>query len=145
MDFGKSNDNEGLQLASASSAVRKDLTLWSLSLAASLANSAASYVPNVSAPGWVAPRAGSVTGITLASFGPFEAGTVTVRVKKKSGGSTTTLGSFLVATAQPARTTFADGLYAYAAGDVISVWIETSNDYAPLNNGTAISLEVTES
>lgn len=90
---------------------------------------------------WIAPRAGSITGVAVKSNDARTAGTLTVEVTKN--GSGTGLTAVLDGTNTTFKaTTQAKGSDTFAAGDELGVIITTDGSWAPTTADIRVCIEV---
>lgn len=94
--------------------------------------------------GWVAPRAGSITALSVGLSGAAAGSDCIVGVYKNgtlvNAAAVVTLASATSDTS--ARTTFAKDLYAFAAGDVIDVRIRTGTAWSATTVDLAVAVEI---
>lgn len=96
------------------------------------------------AVGWVAPRAGSLTGLSASLSGAAAGSNCIVGVYKNgtimNAAAIVTLASGTSDT--KARGTFAVGLYTFAAGDVIDVRVRTGSGWSATAVDLGVAVEV---
>lgn len=130
-------------LASAAALSRQAVDGWyrdavAASLTAVVLSRLAGAAPNY----WIAPRAGSITGVVVRSDAARAAGTLTVEVFLN--GSGTGLTAVLDGTNTTVKaTTQASALDTFAAGDQLDVRITTDGAWLPTTANVRAALEVT--
>jgi hypothetical protein len=98
------------------------------------------------AVGWVAPRAGSLTGLSAALSGAAAGGDLVVGVYK-NGTLMNALTVVTLASATSdtkARTTFTAGTYTFAAGDVIDVRIRAALGWSATTVDLGVAVEIAD-
>lgn len=92
--------------------------------------------------GWIAPRAGSVTGIAVHSNAARTAGTLTLRVFR-NGTQLGTLGATLDGSATTFRAVYQEkDVATFQAGDILDVRVSTDATWAPTTGDIRGILEV---